>query len=112
MGFKSPFRNYTRKAWRYIRKRFVAYEFAGHIDPAFKVGVYTVLDKYFSGELISVASYMAEANMAAYTYNQEATIVSDCARTLNYWGRGGRKAHLLDNKKQAENRLQLAMQYK
>ncbi|MDC9605591.1 hypothetical protein [Xenorhabdus griffiniae] len=55
---------------------------------------------------------MAEANMAAYTYNQEATIVSDCARTLNYWGRGGRKAHLLDNKKQAENRLQLAMQYK
>jgi hypothetical protein len=92
--------------------RFVAYEFAGHIDPAFKVGVYAVLDNYFSGELISVASYMAEANMAAYTFNQEAAIVSDCARTLNYWGKGGRKAHLLDNKQQAENKLQIVMQYK
>ncbi|CDG19987.1 protein of unknown function [Xenorhabdus poinarii G6] len=55
---------------------------------------------------------MAEANMAAYTYSQEAAIVSDCARTLNYWGRGGRKSHLLNNKQLAENRLQIAMQYK
>lgn len=92
--------------------KFLAYEYAGYIDPAFKVGVYTVLDKYFSGELISVASFMAEANMAAYVYNQEAAIVSDCGRTMNYWGRGGRKAHLLHNKQEAENNLQIALDYK
>ena len=31
--------------------KLLAYKYAGFIDPAFEVGVYTILDKYFSGEL-------------------------------------------------------------
>ena len=32
--------------------KLVAYKFAGWIDPVFEVGVYTILDKFFSGNLI------------------------------------------------------------
>ena len=32
--------------------KFVAYDYAGWIDPNFKVGTFTVLDNYFSGELV------------------------------------------------------------
>lgn len=31
--------------------KFLAYEYAGWIDPNFKIGVYTVLDKFFAGQL-------------------------------------------------------------
>ena len=31
--------------------KLLAYDYAGWIDPDFKVGVYTVLDKYFSDQL-------------------------------------------------------------
>lgn len=92
--------------------KFVAYDYAAWLNPSFKYAAYKVLDSYFSGQLISVASFMAEANMAGYIFNQEASIVSDCARTMNYWGRGGRKAHLLHNKQEAENKLQIALNYK
>lgn len=34
--------------WAY---KLLAYKYAGWIDPDFEVGAYTVLDKYFSGEL-------------------------------------------------------------
>lgn len=33
--------------------KLIAYDYAGWIDPAFKVGTYTVLDKYFAGELVA-----------------------------------------------------------
>ena len=33
--------------------KLVCYKYAGFIDPDFEVGVYTVLDKYFSGELVT-----------------------------------------------------------
>ncbi|MGV2810859.1 KilA-N domain-containing protein [Enterobacter cancerogenus] len=87
--------------------RYVAYEFAGHIDPAFKVGVYTVVDKFLSGEMVTMASYMAEANMADHIYHEEASVVSDAARTMNYWGVGGRKRHLTVKRQEAYEKLQV-----
>lgn len=39
--------------------KLVAYKYAGWIDPDFEVGTYTVLDKYFSGELTSKDSWQA-----------------------------------------------------
>jgi len=61
----------------------VAYEFAGHIDPTFKVGFYTVVDKFLSGEMVTMASYMAD-----HIFHEEASEVSDAARTMNYLGVG------------------------
>jgi hypothetical protein len=87
--------------------RYVAYEFAGHIDPAFKVGVYTVLDKFFSGELISLASFMADANMIDHVIKEEMTEISHCARQMNHWGVGGRKKHLLDKREEVYAKLQI-----
>lgn len=89
--------------------RYVAYEFAGHIDPAFKVGVYTVVDKFLSGEMVTMASYMAEANMADHIYHEEASVVSDAARTMNYWGVGGRKKHLTVKRQDAYAKLQVSI---
>lgn len=89
--------------------RYVAYEFAGHIDPAFKVGVYTVVDKFLSGEMITMASYMAEANLADHVFKEESAFVSDCARTMSYWGVGGRKRHLVNKRQEAYAKLQINM---
>lgn len=89
--------------------RYVAYEFAGHIDPAFNVGVYTVVDKFLSGEMVTMASYMAEANIADHIYHEEASLVSDAARTMNYWGVGGRKRHLTVKRQEAYEKLQVAI---
>jgi len=87
--------------------RFVAYKYAAYIDPVFKVGVYKIVDKYFSGEMVTIASYMADANIADHILKEEASIVSDCARTMNYWGLGGRKKQLVSTQQEAYARLQL-----
>lgn len=106
-GESTPFKIIKgRNGGTYVT-RFLAYEYAGYIDPAFKVGVYTVLDKFFSGEMVTMASYMAEANMADHILREESAIVSDCARTMNYWGVGGRKRHLVNNRQEAYARLQI-----
>ncbi|WP_075180570.1 KilA-N domain-containing protein [Pantoea sp. 1.19] len=106
-GESTPFRIIKgRKGGTYVT-RFLAYEYAGYIDPAFKVGVYTVLDKYFSGEMVVIASYMAEANMADHIFKEESAVVSDCARTMNYWGVGGRKRQLVNNRQEAYAKLQI-----
>ncbi|KEA54657.1 hypothetical protein DT73_00395 [Mangrovibacter sp. MFB070] len=106
-GESTPFRIIKgRNGGTYVT-RFLAYEYAGYIDPAFKVGVYTVLDKFFSGEMITLASYMAEANMADHILKEESAVVSDCARTMNYWGIGGRKRQLVNNRQEAYARLQI-----
>lgn len=108
-GESTPFRIIKgRKGGTYVT-RFLAYEYAGYIDPAFKVGVYTVLDKYFSGEIVTIASYMAEANMADHIFKEESAFVSDCARTMNYWGVGGRKRQLVNKRQEAYARLQISV---
>lgn len=89
--------------------RFVAYKYAAYIDPAFEVGVYKVVDKYFSGEMVTIASYMAEANLVDHQIKEEASVVSDCARTMNYWGVGGRKQQLLSKRQEAYARLQITL---
>jgi hypothetical protein len=89
--------------------RFVAYKYAAYIDPAFEVGVYKVVDKYFSGEMVTIASYMAEANMADHIFKEESAVVSDCARTMNYWGVGGRKQQLVQKKHDAYAKLQISV---
>lgn len=89
--------------------RFVAYKYAAYIDPAFEVGVYKVVDKYFSGEMVTIASYMAEANMADHILKEESAVVSDCARTMNYWGLGGRKRQLVNNRQEAYAKLQITV---
>ncbi|MDU3815783.1 MAG: KilA-N domain-containing protein [Pantoea sp.] len=106
-GESTPFKIIKgRNGGTYVT-RFLAYEYAGYIDPAFKVGVYTVLDKFFSGEMVTMASYMAEANMADHILREESAIVSDCARTMNFWGVGGRKRQLVSNRQEAYARLQI-----
>lgn len=106
-GESTPFKIIKgRNGGTYVT-RFLAYEYAGYIDPAFKVGVYTVLDKYFSGEMVTIASYMADANMADHILREESAVVSDCARTMNYWGVGGRKRYLVNNRQEAYARLQI-----
>ncbi|NIG88693.1 hypothetical protein M5J15_11140 [Serratia symbiotica] len=82
--------------------RYVAYEFASHIDLAFKVGVYTVVDKFLSGEMVTMASYMAD-----HIFHEEASEVSDAARTMNYWEAGGRKRHLMVKRQKAYEKLQV-----
>ncbi|OIV47149.1 hypothetical protein BK025_06455 [Sodalis sp. TME1] len=89
--------------------RFLAYKYAAYIDPAFEVGVYKVVDKYFSGEMVTIASYMAEANLVDHQIKEEASVVSDCARTMNYWGVGGRKQQLLAKRQEAYARLQITL---
>ncbi|WP_241609725.1 KilA-N domain-containing protein [Rosenbergiella australiborealis] len=106
-GEFTPFRVVKGRNGGTFVTRFLAYEYAGYIDPSFKVGVYTVLDKYFSGEMVTIASYMADANMADHILKEEASIVSDCARTMNYWGLGGRKKQLVSKQQEAYARLQL-----
>ncbi|HDL7646059.1 TPA: KilA-N domain-containing protein [Yersinia enterocolitica] len=106
-GESTPFKVIKgRNGGTYVT-RFLAYEYAGYIDPAFKVGVYTVLDKYFSGELISLASFMADANMIDYVIKEEKTEISHCARQMNYWGVGGRKKQLLDKREEVYAKLQV-----
>lgn len=39
--------------------KLVAYKYAGWIDPVFEVGVYKVLDAYFSGELVNKDGWKA-----------------------------------------------------
>ncbi len=42
--------------------KLLAYDYAGWIDPEFKVGVYAVLDKFFAGELQPAMSPMDRLN--------------------------------------------------
>lgn len=39
--------------------KLLAYKYAGWIDPVFEVGAYTVLDKFFSGELVHKDGWQA-----------------------------------------------------
>lgn len=103
----SPLKTVKGKYGGTYAVRYLAYEYAGYIDPAFKVGVYTVLDKYFSGELISMASYIAEARMADHNFNVEAAVVSEGARVMNFWGLGGRKQYLHQKRQEAYAKLKV-----
>ena len=40
--------------------KLLAYKYASWIDPVFEVGAYTVLDKYFSGDLVSKEDFMRD----------------------------------------------------
>jgi len=105
--FKTHLRTERGKHGGTFGSRFVAYEFAGHIDPAFKVGVYNVLDKFFSGDIVALAGLMANANMIDHIIKEEASHISGCARDMNHWGLGGRKRKLLEKREQAYAQLQI-----
>lgn len=104
---KSHLKTIRGKSGGTYASRYLAYEYAGHIDPAFKVGVYTVLDKFFSGELVSMAGLIAEAHIADRNFEEAAEIVSDSARAMSHWGVGGQKQYFHHKRQEAYARLKI-----
>ncbi len=84
-GILTPF-NITkgRNGGTFVTK-YLAYEYAGYIDPAFKVGVYTVLDQYFSGKLAQQSSLTTRLEVLTSTLSIEQKHISNPAREMRYW---------------------------
>jgi len=70
----------------------VAIRYAAWLNPDFEIRVYET----FREAVLNGISYMSQLNRLDLLIATETEQVSGCARTMNKWGRGGRKA-LLNN---------------
>lgn len=85
--------------------RFVAYKYAAYIDPAFEVGVYTVLDDFFTGELQRKSSISAQLNVKCLEFDQKKDMASFCGQGLVSWK--NEKPVLVAEIKTLANQLQI-----
>ena len=65
--------------------RMLAYKYAAFIDPAFEVGVYTVLDQYFTGKFEVQASLTTRLEVLTSTLSIGQKHISHPAREMRYW---------------------------
>lgn len=70
----------------------IAIRYAAWLSPKFEIRVYNT----FREAVINGIGHMSQLNRLDLLIATETEQVSGCARTMNKWGRGGRKA-LLDN---------------
>ncbi|EOJ6040663.1 KilA-N domain-containing protein [Cronobacter sakazakii] len=87
--------------------RFIAYKYASYIDPAFEVGVYTVLDDFFTGELQRRNSLSAQLNMKCHEFDQKKDMASYCGSGLASWRYA--KPALLSEINSLANQLQITI---
>ncbi len=87
--------------------KLVAYDYAAWIDPKFKIGVYTVLDKFFAGELQPATSPMDQLNAVVL---KERTSLAK-AKVASEWmhDRKREKKKLADEAKKAIDELQQSL---
>ena len=87
--------------------KLVAYDYAAWIDPKFKIGVYTVLDKFFAGELQPAISPMDQLNVVLL---KERTSLAK-AKVASEWmhDRKREKKKLADEAKKAIDELQQSL---
>ena len=65
--------------------KLLAYKYAAFIDPAFEVGVYTVLDQYFTGKLEVQASLTTRLEVLTSTLSIGQRHISHPAREMRHW---------------------------
>lgn len=63
----------------------LAYKYAAFVDPAFEVGVYTVIDQYFAGKLEAQASLTTRLEVLTSTLSIGQKHISNPAREMRYW---------------------------
>ena len=87
--------------------KFIAYKYAAYLDPAFEVGVYQVVDKFFSGEI----RYQPQQELHDFAMRESLSIrvSSEAGRLLNK--RKYEKALLEQEKTMLEQKYQIKIEF-
>lgn len=106
-GLRPPLKIIKGKQGGTYVSKFIAYKYAAYLDPAFEVGVYQVVDKFFSGEI----RYQPQQELHDFAIRESLSIrvSSEAGRLLNK--RKYEKALLEQEKTMLEQKYQIKIEF-